>query len=144
MDRYAPEDAFADPRENEMAGLVDGEVGEGAGVGREAGAAGGGSVPASQATVRACAYAPSSEKSVGGRGWGEARRATRGSSHIDRGRCWAACSHRTRSARVQFRFACLSELQGHEGAVHACPFSPTGQLLASASFDMTVRVWDVR
>ncbi|KAI8981083.1 WD40-repeat-containing domain protein [Pilobolus umbonatus] len=34
------------------------------------------------------------------------------------------------------------ELKGHTGAVYTVEFSPNGSLLASGSFDQTVRIWD--
>ncbi|RHZ45409.1 hypothetical protein Glove_680g43 [Diversispora epigaea] len=35
-----------------------------------------------------------------------------------------------------------SEFKGHNGAVYAIHFSPCGKMLASGSFDKTVRIWD--
>ena len=35
------------------------------------------------------------------------------------------------------------ELKGHSGAVYCVKYSSTGRLLASGSFDTTVRIWDV-
>ncbi|CAG8436007.1 17149_t:CDS:10 [Funneliformis caledonium] len=39
-------------------------------------------------------------------------------------------------------FHLRSEFKGHGGAVHAIHFSPCGKMLASGSFDKTIRIWD--
>eukprot|EP01135_Chromosphaera_perkinsii_P001645 Nk52_evm22s208 gene=Nk52_evmTU22s208 len=42
----------------------------------------------------------------------------------------------------QFGYTC--DLKGHSGAVYCVEFSPCGKLLASGSFDRTVKVWDTQ
>eukprot|EP00299_Pterocystis_sp_00344_P010011 c4383_g1_i1.p1 GENE.c4383_g1_i1~~c4383_g1_i1.p1 ORF type:complete len:441 (-),score=82.59 c4383_g1_i1:18-1340(-) len=35
------------------------------------------------------------------------------------------------------------DLKGHEGSVYVCRFSPPGELIASGSFDKTIRLWNL-
>ncbi|KAJ2463278.1 hypothetical protein EV174_006982, partial [Coemansia sp. RSA 2320] len=38
---------------------------------------------------------------------------------------------------------CYAEMDGHDGAIYSAQYSRSGGLVASASFDKTVRVWDI-
>ncbi|KAJ2513006.1 hypothetical protein GGI11_004555, partial [Coemansia sp. RSA 2049] len=38
---------------------------------------------------------------------------------------------------------CYAELDGHEGAIYSTQYSHSGNLVASASFDKSVRIWDI-
>ena len=37
----------------------------------------------------------------------------------------------------------IQELRGHRAAVYAVAFRPDGERMATASFDHTIKVWDV-
>ena len=40
-------------------------------------------------------------------------------------------------------FVHVTYSKNHTGAVYVCKFSPNGRMLATGSFDRTVRVWDM-
>lgn len=40
------------------------------------------------------------------------------------------------------QFYLKNDLKGHQGAVYAVQYSPSGKFLATGSFDRTVRIWD--
>ena len=42
------------------------------------------------------------------------------------------------------RGLCLHTLRSHQEAVYAIAFSPSGELLASGSFDSTLRLWRLK
>ncbi len=52
-------------------------------------------------------------------------------------RCWAWGNLRRNASLIH-------TLQGHSDLVHCVRFSPNGQLLATGSWDKTIRLWDVR
>lgn len=59
---------------------------------------------------------------------------------IEKGHKALAISGPPRTSSLQ---APIMLLNGHEGEVFACRFHPEGQLLASASFDRTIFLWNV-
>ena len=38
---------------------------------------------------------------------------------------------------------CQATLEGHSDAVWACEFAPNGKTIVSASWDETLKIWDV-
>ena len=52
----------------------------------------------------------------------------------------ACCAHCCSTVRVWADGKCVNVLEGHEGAVQAVLFLPSGEL-ASGSNDSTIRVW---